>query len=78
MVTLPPDLAWTGRRTYDLDDPADARVLYERVLVEAVDGSVLARLLDADRLRAYWADLYLPQRVRISWESRFPELVAAA
>ena len=40
----------TGRTNYDLDDPADATVLYERVLVEAVRAQDVIRLINADRL----------------------------
>jgi hypothetical protein len=35
-VALPRELGWTGRTHYDLDDPSDAAVFYERVLVDAV------------------------------------------
>ena len=77
-IVLPLAVAWTGRREYDLDDPADARVLYERVIVEASDASDLQRLLDADTLRRLWSDLFLPGRVRATWEARFPELITAA
>lgn len=76
-VELPAALGWTGRRHYDLDEPADARVLYERVIVEAVDVDVLARTLNADCLRAAWPHLYLPSRVRQMWEARFPQLTGS-
>lgn len=78
IVELPPTLAWTGRRRYDLADPTDSNVLYERVIVEAAGPADLSRLLDADRLRAAWSDLFLPRRVRRLWEARFPELAAPA
>ena len=77
-VELPPALGWTGRRVYDLEDRADAAVFYERVIVEAVDADDLIRLLNADWLRRSWPDLFLPRRVRLLWEARFPELVSAA
>jgi hypothetical protein len=35
-------------------------------------------LINADRLRALWPDLFLPMRVRRLWESRFPGLSSAA
>lgn len=78
VVELPLTLAWTGRRDYDLEDPADTNILYERVIVEAVDADDLSRLLNADRLRATWSQLFLPPRVRRLWETQFPELSAAA
>jgi hypothetical protein len=77
-VVLPPELGWTGRTDYDLDDPADAAVLYERVLVDAVRAQDLTRLLNASRLRLLWSRLFLPTRVRHLWETRFPDLGAAA
>lgn len=73
-VELSASLGWTGRRRYDLDIPADLRVFYERVIVEARDVDDLARLLDGERLRAVWADVYLPVGVRHLWEQRFPGL----
>jgi hypothetical protein len=77
-ITLPPELGWTGRRNYDLDDNSDATVLYERVLVEAVRPQDVTRLINADRLRALWYDLYLPVQVRRLWEALFPGLTGAA
>ena len=77
-VVLPPELGWTGRTVYDLDDPADAAVLYERVLVDAVRTQEVTRLLNASRLRLMWSRLYLPARVRHIWETRFSDLSAAA
>lgn len=77
-VELPASLRWTGRRLYDLAVPADVRVFYERVIVEALDADDLADLLNADRLGAVWADLYLPARARRAWEQRFPILVQRA
>lgn len=78
VVELPLTLAWTGRRNYDLEDPADTNILYERVIVEAADAKDLSRLLNADRLRATWPKLFLPRRVRRLRETQFPELSAAA
>ena len=77
-LVLPPELGWTGRTDYDLDDPADAAVLYERVLVDAVRTQDVTRLLNAGRLRLLWSRLFLPTRVRHLWETRFSDLSAAA
>jgi hypothetical protein len=60
-AVLPPELGWTGRTDYD---PADAAVLYERVLVDAVRSQDVTRLLNASRLRLLWSRLFLPTRVR--------------
>lgn len=75
---LPVELGWTGRRQYHLDDPADARVFYERVLADALDAELVARLVNGDRLQALWPQMFLPRAVRAAWEARFPELAPAA
>jgi hypothetical protein len=77
-VVLPAELGWTGRTDYDLDDPADTAVLYERVLVDAVRTQDVTRLINADRLVLLWSRLFLPAGVRRLWESRFPGLTSAA
>lgn len=77
MVELPAHLGWTGRRGYDLDDPADIAVLYERIIVEATSLDDLD-LLAATIVRALWSRLFLPARVRELWQARFPELTRAA
>jgi hypothetical protein len=45
--------------------------------VEALDPADL-RLLNAVLLRRVWAGLFLPAVVRQLWQSRFPDLAAAA
>jgi hypothetical protein len=77
-LELPPALAWTGRRTYDLDSPADLAVLYERIIVEATDQSDLEAFLNEALLTRVWHRLYLPPQTRSRWESLFPELAQAA
>ncbi len=77
-VRLPGDIGWTGRTTYDLDQPADRNVFYERVLVEATSIDTVTALLDQTRLRSSWTQLFLPAPVRRVWERRFPDLATAA
>jgi hypothetical protein len=76
-VELPQRLAWTGRREYNLDDELDVVVLYERIIVEALDDNDLS-LLSGEVLTSTWSRLYLPARVRVLWQTRFPQLAAAA
>ena len=76
-IVLPAELGWTGRTAYDLDDASDTVVFYERVLVDALRAQDVTGLINAERLCALWADLFLPARVRHLWESRFPELSSA-
>jgi hypothetical protein len=63
-IVLPAELGWTGRTAYDLDDTSDAVVLYERVLVDAVRAQDMTPLVNAQRLRELWSELFLPTRVR--------------
>ena len=77
-VELPLRLAWSGRRKYNLDDPSDLAVLYERVIVEATSVTDLASLLNQEVLVRICNDLYLPFQVRSQWESRFRTLSRAA
>jgi hypothetical protein len=78
LVPLPLSVAWTGRRSYDLDSSEDRRVMYERVVVEAASNEELSTLLNHELLIRLWPDLYLPARVRTLWQSRFPGLSTAA
>ncbi len=78
LVELPPAVAWTGRRTYDLEVPADLVIMYERVIVEAPTSEVLDSLIDGGMLLSVWVHLYLPQHVRQLWQARFPQLASAA
>ena len=77
-VELPLWLFWSPDRTFDLDDPATLRWMYQTVLREAARPEDLADYLDGDTLAAVWPDLFLPRGVRQAWEDRFPVLRAAA
>jgi hypothetical protein len=67
-------LAWSGQRTFNLDDPADARHYVQIVLREASSTDDLAEHLDEAMVRRLWHDLFLPARLREAYESAFPEL----
>jgi hypothetical protein len=77
MVELPLWLFWSPDRTFDLDDPATLRWMYQTVLREAARPTDLADYLNGDTLAAVWPDLFLPRGVRQAWEDRFPLLHAA-
>ncbi|HEV2346023.1 MAG TPA: hypothetical protein VGS97_18125 [Actinocrinis sp.] len=70
-VVLPTRLDWAPERSYLLDDPADARLMYERVIREALHVDDLRRFLNQDLLVRLWPTLFLPARVRALWEQRF-------
>jgi hypothetical protein len=78
VVVLPTSLDWTPKHTYDLADDADMRLLYETVLREAMHAEELRRHVNGDLLARVWPRLWLPLRLRVMWESRFPNLVSVA
>lgn len=73
-VTLDRWLDWSGDSIYDLDDPGDCQVMYQTVLNQAQTVDDLNRWLDDAVLRRLWPSLWLPSRLRLLWQSRFPEL----
>lgn len=78
LVELPSRLDWSEQGTYDLDEPRELNLMYERVLREAMDVQDLRSYLDGPMLRTVWRRLFLPQRVSDLWERRFPELADAS
>ena len=78
VVELPRHLDWSEQHAYDLNDPAQLGLMYERVIREASSPEDLAAYLDARTLIRCWGRLYLPVQVRRLWESRFPALATAA
>jgi hypothetical protein len=70
-VVLPTRLDWGPVRSYLLDDPADARLLYERVIREALRIDDLRTFLNRELLIGLWPTLFLPAPVRALWEQRF-------
>ncbi|MGP3917427.1 hypothetical protein [Nonomuraea sp. 10N515B] len=74
VITLPRHLDWGPERSYDLDQIADARLLYMRVIRESATPDDLQRFLNAALLRRLWPELVLPPRVQALWLDRFPEL----
>lgn len=73
-VELPIWLFWHANRTFDLDDAAIRRWVYQIVLREASRPEDLTRYLNGDVLRAIWPDLRLPRGVRLAWEELHPSL----
>jgi hypothetical protein len=78
LVELPLWLFWCPDRTFDLDDPAMLRWMYQTVLREASRPEDLAAYLNGDTLVAVWPELFLPKGVRQAWEERFPVLCATS
>lgn len=77
-IELPVTIDWGPKRSYDLARDADRRLVYEMVLQEAADTSELGIYVNGAALVQVWSQLFLPRRVRQSWEGRFPELARAA
>ena len=76
-MELPPNVYWGPLTTVDLDILSGVVKAYQATLRE---GRVVdqVELLNRDLLVEVWSELLLPARVRDLWESRFPELAAAA
>ncbi|MEU4225331.1 hypothetical protein AB0F17_13610 [Nonomuraea sp. NPDC026600] len=77
VMTLPHELAWSGRRRFDLDDPYDLGAFYKIVLEEGRQEHLRA-LLNGEVLQRRWSEFLPARRVRALWEKRFPELRRAA
>ena len=77
-IELPITIDWGPKRVYDMGHDADRRVVYEFVLQEASTTEELGRYVNGEILAGVWPRLWLPRRVRESWEQRFPELAHAA
>jgi hypothetical protein len=75
---LPLRLDWSERTEFHLDDLAERNVMYERVIREATRDDDLRSYINEKVLRQVWGRLFLPARVRRSWEDRFPDLRLAA
>jgi hypothetical protein len=71
-MVLPARLDWGPERSYSLTDLSDARLLYERVIREALNVEDLRAFLNRDLLLRLWPDLFLPAQVRSLWERAFP------
>lgn len=74
VIELPHSVYWGPDRTVSLDTPSGIRKAYQAVLREGTADDQ-AFILNRDVLQREWAELALPDRVRVMWESRFPQLV---
>jgi hypothetical protein len=72
-LELPHELAWSGRRLFDLGDDYDRAAAYKIVLEEGGEEH-FRRYLNAGLLLRYWREILPARRVRALWERRFPEL----
>jgi hypothetical protein len=78
VVELPHRLDWSEQRRYDLTDPAELGLMYERVIRESMTVADLRAYLNGTVLRQVWRRLFLPRQVRALWETRFGDLRGAA
>lgn len=72
ILELPVGLYWVPERAIDLSRIGQIRTGYRAVLCE---GRVQdqQRYLNPDLLKAIWAEMLLPPRVRSLWRERFPQ-----
>jgi hypothetical protein len=73
VLELPHQLAWSGRRRFDLDDDYDRAAAYKIILEEGREEH-FRRYLNARLLRRYWPEILPARQVQALWEGRFPEL----
>jgi hypothetical protein len=73
VLELPHELAWSGRRRFDLDDDYDRGAAYKIVLEEGREEH-FRRLVNGTLLRRHWSEIRPARQVRALWEQRFPEL----
>jgi hypothetical protein len=67
-VTLPDHLAWSGPSpAFDLDDPAELRLMYATVLREGTDDDIRA-WIHQPTLLVVWDSLWLPAAVHDAWD----------
>ena len=78
VVELPLRLDWSEQGRYDLSDPRQLNVMYERVIRESMRAQDLRAYLHGPTLVRVWPRLWLPAKVKTLWESRFPSLTHAA
>ncbi len=74
VVELPWHLDWSEQHRYDLSDVRQLTLMYERVIRESMRLEDLRAYLHGPTLRHVWRRLWLPRKVRLLWESRFPNL----
>ncbi len=72
-LVLPHSVYWGPKRTVSLDTPSGVHKAYQAVIREGT-AEDQALVLNRDVLQREWAELTLPDRVRVMWESRFPQL----
>lgn len=74
VIELTHSVLWSpGGTSVDLDEPGGRGLAYRAVLAEGTVDD-LEQVLNRDQLIAVWPDLLLPHRVRVLWETRFPQL----
>jgi hypothetical protein len=73
VLELPQQLAWSGRRRFDLDDDYDRAAAYKIILEEGREED-FRRYLNARLLRRHWHDILAARQVQALWEGHFPEL----
>jgi len=73
VLELPLNVYWGPNPIVDRDSDEGIEKAYQSVIQEGHVEDLVA-ILHPARLHAVWADLLLPERARLAWESRFPVL----
>lgn len=73
VLELPQQLAWSGRRRFDLEDAYDRAAAYKIILEEGREED-FRRYLNSGLLRSHWHEILPARQVQALWEGHFPEL----
>jgi hypothetical protein len=74
MIELPFDLAWSGRRLFNLDDSTQRYLYYMTILTAGITQEHYTKWLNERLLITEWRNLRLPRPLRQLWQERFSEL----
>jgi hypothetical protein len=77
LLTLPIDLYWGPTPVMNLDSVGGLVMAYQATISEGCAADQV-KFLNRELLIEIWPELRLPSRARELWETRFPELTAAA
>lgn len=75
-LDLPLTVYWGPDRHYPIHNDALRMTAYQEILNRA-SVEELCRFVNENTLRRLWKDIPLPTRVRVLWETKFPELTHA-
>lgn len=74
VITLPNRIYWQpGSRDFDVSVPIRCQMAYQPILAEGTLEDI-HHWINKDLLILYWDAIFMPRRLRMMWEDKFPEL----